>query len=518
MSNQSAESLHVLRLDLAQNGYVGRVESVIAPAGQTLEIALHPEAQPAGCFPVGGGIAFVRDVSGLARADRPDTSDCLIGNARSSRCTWSVPPRGDALAILILPAGRRLSNPEPKPLEVFTFEGREAAIWRPGRRPVVWNMAAVGTGTAEIVEETAGVTITSPAVGSGAGAGRPLAATTSGAPRGAPAGARKRRRLQPALAIAAVVAIAGGAALWLPRGPGDATPAAGPLVRGVQLIEEPAPADSASLGQSYALVIGIEAYPSARWPRLNYPRKDAAGMAEYLRGQGFAEVRTLLDEEATKTAIIHEMQNGLAPRLGENDRVLVFFAGHGYTERLGDRDWGYIVPYDGTDNSATYVSMEEIQTLSEKMGKARQQLFVLDACYGGLLAMRGSGVDPATPNYIREITRRPSRQILTAGGKDQQVLDSGPEGHSVFTGHLLEGLQGELADGNGDGYITFAELVSFVVPRATNRYQTPAAATLPGHGLGEFVFRTKAAREPAAAPVPAATGEATPPAAGGGNG
>ncbi len=41
---------------------------------------------------------------------------------------------------------------------------------------------------------------------------------------------------------------------------------------------------------------------------------------------------------------------------------------------------------------------------------------------------------------------------------------------------------------NGDGYITFPELVTFLQRRASNSNQTPAAADLPGHGLGEFVF------------------------------
>jgi uncharacterized caspase-like protein len=47
--------------------------------------------------------------------------------------------------------------------------------------------------------------------------------------------------------------------------------------------------------------------------------------------------------------------------------------------------------------------------------------------------------------------------MLTAGGADQQVADNGPNGHSVFTWTLLQGLEGR-ADLNGDGYITASEL------------------------------------------------------------
>ncbi|MBI4776039.1 MAG: SUMF1/EgtB/PvdO family nonheme iron enzyme [Deltaproteobacteria bacterium] len=43
--------------------------------------------------------------------------------------------------------------------------------------------------------------------------------------------------------------------------------------------------------------------------------------------------------------------------------------------------------------------------------------------------------------YLREITREPVRQIITAGGKDELVLDGGIGGHSVFTGRLIEALE-----------------------------------------------------------------------------
>ncbi|MFL6451251.1 MAG: hypothetical protein ACJ746_26775 [Bryobacteraceae bacterium] len=69
----------------------------------------------------------------------------------------------------------------------------------------------------------------------------------------------------------------------------------------------------------------------------------------------------------------------------------------------------------------------------------------------------------------------------------QEVLDTGANGHSVFTNALLEGLSGA-ADFNRDGYITFAELDSYVIPRASNRFQTPATGVLPGNAGGEFVF------------------------------
>ncbi|MBD3341745.1 MAG: hypothetical protein GF353_21750, partial [Candidatus Lokiarchaeota archaeon] len=112
--------------------------------------------------------------------------------------------------------------------------------------------------------------------------------------------------------------------------------------------------------KSYALVIGISKYPSANWDNLKYPEKDARGMADLLRSQGF-EVITLYNQQATREAIISKMQDYIARKVKRNDRVVIFFSGHGYTENYGNEDYGYIVPYDAKTKSATYISMSDLR-------------------------------------------------------------------------------------------------------------------------------------------------------------
>jgi len=238
---------------------------------------------------------------------------------------------------------------------------------------------------------------------------------------------------------------------------------------------------------SYALIIGIDQYRSSSWDTLHYAVKDAKGIAALLRKQGF-QVITLYNEEATRSHIIRE-QNTLAKKLKSNDRVLIFFSGHGYTETIGEQDFGYVVPYDGTDTE-NYISMDELRAQSKKLSVAKHQLFLMDSCYGGLLGVKSGAIESTIPNYLQEITSRPARQVLMAGGKNQQVVDNGPGGHSPFTWYLLEAIEQGKGDLNKDGYITFPELQSYILPAATNEYQTPSAAHLPGHKLGEFVFES----------------------------
>src|SRR5581483_7410562 len=119
---------------------------------------------------------------------------------------------------------------------------------------------------------------------------------------------------------------------------------------------------------------------------------------------------------------------------------------------------------------------------------AKHIYFVMDSCYSGLALSRGAGNFSKDRSYLEEISRRSSRQILTAGGADQQVADDGPGGHSVFTWALLEGLQGK-ADLDGNGVITASELGAYISPIVSSfAKQTPTVGNLVGSEGGEFLF------------------------------
>lgn len=248
---------------------------------------------------------------------------------------------------------------------------------------------------------------------------------------------------------------------------------------------------------SYGVVIGIDRYPHRQ---LNNAVNDARAIADYLRAQKYDQVITLYDQQATKQAIVAAMQNQLAPKLKKGDRALVFFAGHGFTETLGGKDRGYFVPYDGGGESASFISMDELMSFADYMGNARHLLFIMDSCYGGMLGAetRGSLVDPHIPDYLSNVAERVTREVLTAGGKDQEV-DDGSNGHSVFVDAILEALVDGKADKYRNGYITFNELFDYVMQRASNRYETPLASVLPGNQGGEYLFRSPLARASAAA-------------------
>jgi uncharacterized caspase-like protein len=254
-------------------------------------------------------------------------------------------------------------------------------------------------------------------------------------------------------------------------------------------VSAPAADTPALYHDSWAVVVGIDNY--LKWPKLHYAVNDANGIKDILtRKFGFKQdhVVTLFNEEATREKILSVLGDTLSnpKKVQRDDRVFVFFAGHGATRRLpSGRDLGYIIPFDADAENfqGQSISMTNFQDISESIS-AKHVFFVMDSCYSGLAITRGQNGG----NYLREMSRRTAREMLTAGGANEEVADNGPNGHSVFTWTLLQGLEGR-ADLNSDGYITASELAAYVGPGVSAlSHQTPAFGNLPGSEGGEFVF------------------------------
>ena len=157
---------------------------------------------------------------------------------------------------------------------------------------------------------------------------------------------------------------------------------------------------------SWALIIGIDRYQNVQG--LDYAVKDAESIQNIivdLLDFSKDNITILKNEEATKTRIIQEFSN-ITKKAEVNDRVLIFFAGHGQTEDLpGGGEIGYLLPVDG-DESDLYVSaieMDELQTISMR-SKAKHILYLVDACYGGISTVGARGLSAeVTPNYLEKI-------------------------------------------------------------------------------------------------------------------
>ena len=247
---------------------------------------------------------------------------------------------------------------------------------------------------------------------------------------------------------------------------------------------------------SWALVVGINDYENV--PDLHYAVEDALAIKNMLINDlGFPRnnVRYLIDKEASQSNINKELSK-LLKSAGKNDRVVFYFAGHGETEELGleDGDAGFLMPADAEAENLyfTAIPMEDLKSVS-KFSKAKHMLFLVDACYSGLAAVNTRSLNTNVPNYIDKITQENSRQIITAGQKDEKVLEKDEWEHSAFTKSIISGLKDKQANANGDDFITGSELGFYLQEKVsidTDNFQTPQVKRLTTHE-GEIIFLSK---------------------------
>ena len=248
-------------------------------------------------------------------------------------------------------------------------------------------------------------------------------------------------------------------------------------------------------GRSVSVVIAVSGYPSASgYPPLPDAERQAAELADYLVTQGFEVIR-LFGPRATKKAIQDTLG---ALKLGSNDRLLVYFGGHGDSRNTPNDDIGYIVPINGAKSNLdmTAVSVSTL-ALAAESSAAKQVLLALDSCQSGYAIKRGD-VDADALRRLKGYQdiayySQGGRAILTAGFQGEPALDVNG---GIFTRALLKGIRGA-ADrevGDGNGVVDFYELFSYVhreVTRdAANRgyLQHPDFAV--GAGAGRFFFVT----------------------------
>lgn len=246
-----------------------------------------------------------------------------------------------------------------------------------------------------------------------------------------------------------------------------------------------APLSATEGGKNYALLIGINQYQQI--PKLQTAVHDAQEVARVLEEQYGFTATLLLDEKATRSAIIKEL-NSIKNRLATNDRLLIYYAGHGWNDK--ETETSYWLPVDSEQNDPTNWLEAKTVTDQLKRSQARQVLVVADSCYSGTISRafdpRLSSQGGTRENFLHKLMEKPSR-ILIASGGNEPVNDSGGSGHSIFADVFLKALNNPF-----DRRFTAEELVTRQIkePVAGRSSQTPEYKVIrnSGHDGGDFVF------------------------------
>jgi len=236
----------------------------------------------------------------------------------------------------------------------------------------------------------------------------------------------------------------------------------------------------------WALVVGINEYQNVR--NLKYAVNDAQAFYSHLVQQNQVpeeNVILLTNQQANLINLRRTLGTQLKRRAGKEDMVIIFFAGHGATEKDvsspdGDGLEKYLLPVDADleDLYTSAIPMREISHIFRRI-KSERIIFIADSCYSGASGGRTvnvSGIRSSLSDaFLDRIAVGKETVIITASGANEVSAESDEFKHGIFTHFLLEGLKGK-ADVDRDGLITVDELYNYVsekVARASGQEQHP---------------------------------------------
>src|SRR4029077_19964866 len=154
-------------------------------------------------------------------------------------------------------------------------------------------------------------------------------------------------------------------------------------------VSVPAQGQAVGIPRSYALVVGIGNYQNlAAAQQLQFPERDAEAIYSIListEGGNFRaeNVHKLIGAKATLARLRYELEEWLPSVTKDDDRVLIYFAGHGFV--YGGK--AYLAPYD-IDLKNIGATGYAMDALGRDMGvkiKGKWKVLLTDSCHSGAI-------------------------------------------------------------------------------------------------------------------------------------
>ncbi len=232
-------------------------------------------------------------------------------------------------------------------------------------------------------------------------------------------------------------------------------------------------------GQRLALIVASSQFTDETLQQLVAPGQDAADLARVLDSAAVGGFETQVLVNRPSHEVRREIESFFSGRK-RDDLLLLYFSGHGVKDDDGRL---YLATSDtqrglfrSTAVPATFVN--ETMTAS----RSRRQVLILDCCHSGAFA-RGMVAKGGESVDIRDRFDGRGRVVLTASNATQYAFQGdeivGQGTRSVFTHHLVRGLETGEADLDGDGWVSLDELYEYVYDRVTDEtpQQTPGKWT-----------------------------------------
>ncbi len=216
-----------------------------------------------------------------------------------------------------------------------------------------------------------------------------------------------------------------------------------------------------------ALVVGVSNYNHHRLPRVFFSREDAESFGTFLTsasggGMPPRNVKMLLGEAATGSAIGSVLDGFLLGRARSGDELLVFFAGLGAVTEEGrgegnppsQRMW--LMPYDAAPDAIADTGVDVGRLVDRLDACPARAVVILDTSFLPTGGSRSLEIPDRSPDAPAPALKAVRTSVISAAGPGQDCGFLESHQHGIFSYFLVRGLEGK-ADVNDDGEITMDE-------------------------------------------------------------
>lgn len=217
--------------------------------------------------------------------------------------------------------------------------------------------------------------------------------------------------------------------------------------------------------RGYAVIIGISRYKNLNGNDLQFAESDAEAVYRVLiskEGGAFPpeNVHRLIGGDANLASIRRELEDWLPSVAQPQDRVVVYFAGHGFVEN----GRGFVAPWD-IELERLEMTGYPMRTLGDVLAnrvKARWKALFTDACHSGKI--NAETTNEQVSSLLDSAMATTQFLSFTATiGKEKSYEDPRlSTGFGLFSYFLVQGLNGNADNDPCDGWVLAGELVEYV--------------------------------------------------------
>ena len=188
--------------------------------------------------------------------------------------------------------------------------------------------------------------------------------------------------------------------------------------------------------------------------------------------------------------LLYRELDWLSIRVGSQDTVYIFFAGHGQPDRT---DRVYLMPYDADPAAPNVLGIRSdtfLEDVAARISPSNLLMFI-DACHSASIYSPGGTVRADDENVVRDVRskwtevfgkQKGARLAFLSAASRQKSWEDRKLRHGLFTWYLVEGMRGRADTSPANGLVTAGEVRRYVVDmveaRSTLQFEQPQTPTV----------------------------------------